>query len=137
MISYLVHSWVSSNLKNIKFHNGAGFQRWLVMIVRPARINPWITESANSIIQQRIRKSIKTIMLNKCDRSKINLPFHQRREPWFPQTPCLSWSSENSRSEEARGYALTTTTKTERLEGWGTDAGTPIWRTGEAERNIF
>ena len=40
-------------------------------------------------------------------------------------------------AEEARGYALTTKTKTERLEGWVTDAGTPVWRTGEAERNIF
>ncbi|KAF3586369.1 hypothetical protein F2Q69_00030687 [Brassica cretica] len=28
--------------------------------------------------------------------------------------------------EEARGYALTTTTKTKRLEGLVTDAGTPV-----------
>jgi len=34
-------------------------------------------------------------MLNKYDRSKISLPFHQGREPWFSQTPCLSWSSGN------------------------------------------
>ena len=40
-------------------------------------------------------------------------------------------------AEEAIGYALTTMTKTEKLEGWVTDAETPVWGTGEAERNIF
>ncbi|KAF3527645.1 hypothetical protein DY000_02042872 [Brassica cretica] len=29
-------------------------------------------------------------------------------------------------AEEAKGYALTTTTKTERLEGLVTDVGTPV-----------
>jgi len=62
-------------------------------------------------------------MLNKCDRSKINLPFHQEREPWFHKLHVFLEVQGIPEAEEARGYAQTTTTKTERLEGWVTDAG--------------
>ena len=46
-----------------------------------AGINPRITESANNIIHKELGNQLKLIMLNKCNRSKISLPFHQGREP--------------------------------------------------------